>query len=278
MTAPDQWLAELTRDISLGSQAERVVSVLAHSPQFASYASGREVAERAGANVSTVVRTAQQVGFNGWPDLRLALRNVYHGSSLPGPGVSLSTGNAATLTIHKDASNLASLETPENVAAIRATAASIRAAHRTVVVATGTGAGPARVLGYQARIAGFDVHVADGPATSQVVEVSQLRDGDCVLTINIWRLTRALRTVTRLARERGATVSVLTDLASSPLGKDADHLIVAPVESIDRMPSVTAPMAVVQAILSELVSESDYRTSSAIERAWNDLDLMDDEA
>jgi transposase len=73
----EAWLAGRTTRGALGPQAERVAHVLVRAPQFASYASAREVAERAGVNVSTVVRTAQQLGFDGWPQLREELRARY---------------------------------------------------------------------------------------------------------------------------------------------------------------------------------------------------------
>lgn len=276
--ALDRWLADRVAGVSLGSQAERVVRVLAQAPQFGSYASGREVAERAGVNVSTVVRTAQQLGFDGWPDLRLAIRAVYLSAAAASDSGSLGARDAATLMLRKDSTNVTEAATDKNIAAIRAVAGAIRSARRTVVVATGAGAGPAHVLGYLMMVKGYDVRVADGPATTQVVHVAQLEHGDCLVVINIWRLTRALRGITRLGRERGATVAVLTDLMSSPLSADADHTVITPIESIDRMPSLTATMAIVQAILAELGAGTTHEVGNRIERAWNDLDLMDDHA
>ncbi|MGH1554141.1 hypothetical protein ACRAWF_25925 [Streptomyces sp. L7] len=78
----EAWLTDRTRG-TLGPQAGRVVHVLARAPQFAGYSSAREVAERAGVNVSTVVRTAQQLGFDGWPQLREELRARFSPRSPP---------------------------------------------------------------------------------------------------------------------------------------------------------------------------------------------------
>ncbi|MGW7421022.1 hypothetical protein ACWGJB_13285 [Streptomyces sp. NPDC054813] len=101
--------------------------------------------------------------------------------------------------------------------------------------------------------------------------------GDCLITINVWRLTRTLHGLTRLARERGATVSVLTDLRSSPLAEDTDHLIVTPIEGLHAGPSLTAVVAAVQAVLSELADDDALRASGEIQQMWQDLDLMDDQ-
>jgi DNA-binding MurR/RpiR family transcriptional regulator len=273
----EAWLAGRTTRGALGPQAERVAHVLVRAPQFASYASAREVAERAGVNVSTVVRTAQQLGFDGWPQLREELRARYLASVSSGELSASPAADPAAQMLRQDATNITALATPDNLAAIRATARAVKAARRTLVISSGSGAGPAHILSYLGTIAGHDIQLALGSATSQAVHVARLEPGDCLITINIWRLTRTLRGLTRLARERGATVSVLTDLGSSPLAEYADHLIVTPVEGIQAGPSLTAMVAAVQAVLSELTDDDAIRASGQVQQIWQELDLMDDQ-
>jgi DNA-binding MurR/RpiR family transcriptional regulator len=274
----EAWLADRTTRTPLGPQAERVAHVLVRAPEFASYASARELAERAGANVSTVVRTAQQLGYEGWPQLREELRARYL-AAVSSSEVSLGpvANDRAARMLRKDANNVAALASTENLAAIRATAQAIRSARRTVVISSGAGAGPAHLLGYLGTIGGLDIRLALGASSTQAVEIARLEPGDCVVTINIWRLTRSLRALTRLARERGATVSVLTDLRTSPLAEHADHLIVTPIEAIYPGPSVTGVVAAVQAILGELADDDAVRATGPIQQMWQELDLMDDQ-
>ena len=80
--------------------------------------------------------------------------------------------------------------------------------------------------------------------------MSHLDERDCLIVVNVWRLARALRGLTRQARERGATIAVLTDLHSSPLNTYADHVVITPIEGINPTPSLTAMVAVVQSILA----------------------------
>ncbi|MGW0957639.1 MurR/RpiR family transcriptional regulator [Streptomyces gelaticus] len=274
----EEWLAGRGTGTALGRQAERVVHVLVRAPQFASYSSAREIAERAGVNMSTVVRTAQQLGFEGWPQLRKELRGRFLASVSSGEASPDPAADPAAQMLRQDAGNLAALATADNLSAIRATAQAIKAARRTLVISSGSGAGPAHILGYLGSIAGHDIQVALGSSTAQAVQVSRLEQGDCLIALNIWRLTRALRGLTRLARERGATVSVLTDLRSSPLAEDAHHLIVTPIEGVQASPSLTAMVAAVQAILSELADEGAVRSAGQVQQMWQDLDLMDDQA
>jgi DNA-binding MurR/RpiR family transcriptional regulator len=73
----EEWIESRTRRQPLGTQATKVLQVLASQPHFASYSAAREVADQAGVNISTVTRTAQAIGFAGWPDFQLELRNRY---------------------------------------------------------------------------------------------------------------------------------------------------------------------------------------------------------
>jgi DNA-binding MurR/RpiR family transcriptional regulator len=273
----EAWLAGRVEGSVLGAQAERVVQVLSRTPQFAGYSSAREVAERAGVNVSTVIRTAQHLGFEGWPDLRRELRAIYLGSLGSDDAAGGSATDPAARVIRQDAANLAALSTAENLAAIRATAEAIRTAGRTVVLTSGSGIGPAHVLVYLGSVLGYDIRLAAGSSTAQAVDVSRLAEGDCLVTLNVWRLTRTLRSLTRIGRSRGATVSVLTDLRSSPLVEDAHHVVLTPIEGVRAAPSLTAMVAAVQAILGELTDGAAARASGEVQRVWHDLDLMDDQ-
>lgn len=270
-------LREKSYSMTLGHQAERVVKVLIQMPQFASYASAREVAERAGANVSTVVRTAQQLGFEGWTDLRSELRSLYLTSLVEPDGNEINAAELPSAMLKQDAVNLSALTTAENANAIHRIARTMLSARRTVILATGSGAGPAQILYYLSSIYGLDIRLATGPPTTQAVDVSQLDERDCLIVLNVWRLTRALRQLASLGQSNGATVAVFTDLRSSPLCESADHVVVTPMESIGATPSLTALVAAIQALLSELEKAAPQATVRAIERSWETLGLMDDQ-
>jgi DNA-binding MurR/RpiR family transcriptional regulator len=274
--AIEEWLADRDGRDTLSLGGKKVVNVLVRAPQFASYASAREVAERAEVNVSTVVRTAQQLGFAGWQELREELRAIYLGAVGTRNG-STTEPTEATQLFRQDSANIAALATDANLAAIRATAVAIKRSRRTLVVTSGVGAAPAQVLGTLGAVYGLDIQVSSGHPTTQAIQVNSLGETDCLVVINVWRLTRTLRGLTRMGRERGATVCVLTDLRSSRLADDAAHLIVSPIEGIDGSVSVTAMVAAVQAVLGELRDPDSDRAAGVVQKVWNELDLMDNQ-
>ncbi|CCH75999.1 Transcriptional regulator [Nostocoides japonicum T1-X7] len=270
----DSLLAARVARVKLGVQGDRVVQLVAQMPQFSSYASAREVAERAGVNVSTVVRTAQQLDYSGWPDLRSAIRAAYLDSLRSAGAERAPDDDASARMLRKDGENLTVASAPENLTAIKSAASAISSARRVVVIASGTGAGPGHIFSYLGSIYGYDVRLAAGPATEQAAAIAHLDDDDCVVVLNIWRLTRATRGLTRLARQRGATVVVVTDLQSSPLNSDADHIVLAPIEGISGTPSLTGVVAVMQSILAELETSQTRKSIADVEQAWEGMHLM----
>nr|WP_260173759.1 MurR/RpiR family transcriptional regulator [Nocardioides albus] len=259
----------------MARRAQRVVQTLARAPELASYASAREIAELADVNVSTVVRTAQQLGFEGWPDLREQLRATYLQSvAASEPRNRSGSSDLATATLEQQAANVSAVITDENTQEIRAIAKAIRNSRRTVVIASGSGGGPAQILAYLVGAQGADIHLATGAETAQAAQVAHLSQDDCLIVLNVWRLTRSLRDLTILGHENGATVAVITDLRSSPLSAFADHVVAAPITNVDRTPSLTAMVAVVQAIISEYTTRESAAVAGRIEKTWDKLGLM----
>lgn len=216
-----------------------------HCHGFGSYASARELAECAGTKVSTVVRTAQQLEFNGWTELRESLRAEYLNSLVDATSKRPISPDAAAKMLRQDATNLAEVSSAENTASIQDVARAMKRDRRTVVLSAGSDAGPAQIFQFLASIGGYDVQLAVGHATSQAVMVSQLDERDCLIVLNVWRLTRALRGLTNLGRKQGTTIAVLTALHSSPLNADADHVVIMPIENVGAAPSLTVMVGVV---------------------------------
>lgn len=275
-----QWLADRQRSAAegtrLGKATTRVLDVIVRDAAFASYATIGEFAARADAHASSVTRLSQSLGYSGWPALRAELRAVYLDSleQVDHPAQREDADDAAMI-IARDVDNVAALREPSTLSSIRAVAEAIAAAPRTVIAGSGLAAAPASVLGHLSLIAGRDLRTALGSATSQVSEVLRLARGDVLLLINVWRTTGLQYQLAELARERGITVCLMTDLAGSRLERFADHVIVASTESGGRVPSVTAMTSAAAAILAAGDLDDHAPHVRQVERAWNALGLMD---
>jgi DNA-binding MurR/RpiR family transcriptional regulator len=274
------WIVAALAGGRLGRAAERVVRVLRDEPRFASYASTAELAERAEVNVATVVRAAQALGFAGWPALRLELRSRYLASLSAGEVLAEHAGADADpvrAALRADVEGLRLLESTIDVDTVRALAATLHRARRTVVLGSGTFAAPGLQLAHAASTMGYDVQMRDLGGTALVNVLSKMGADDLLVACDLWRLPTALRSAAGIARERSVPVAVITDRRDSPLVAGAAHVVVVPSESVSMFPSLTPSMAVVHAILSELArlgGESVLRAVRDAERLWEQAELF----
>lgn len=275
------WLASCSPAGGLSAKSRAVVHVLATKPRTASYGGAAEVAALAGANVATVTRTAQTLGFDGWPALQQELRARYL-SSLSAPQVAAEHGRLtdapATASLRRDVDDLAVLSRGPAPAAVRAVAEAVAAARRTLVVASGSYAGVAVPLAHNAALAGYDVQFHDGASASTVNALAACGGGDVVVAISFWRLYTSAVQAARTAAARGATVCALTDSASGPLAAAARHVLLVPAEGVSFFPSLTPALAVVQALVAELAAVDPERTRASVDRSdqlWDEFGLLD---
>ncbi|HTF55311.1 MAG TPA: MurR/RpiR family transcriptional regulator [Pseudonocardia sp.] len=282
MESAETWVRDRTDGAVLGPKSERVVHLLATQAEFTSFASASAVAGRAGVDAATVVRTARALGFSGWPDLRLELRNRYLSSLRANEVLNEHEGAASDPILHalrSDVDNVTLAIRTIDVAQVRAIAAAIAGARRTVVIASGSFLGPAHHLVHSAGFMGLDVEFGIRGGTTLVNTLTRLGPGDCLVAINFWRLPREIRDATEIAGVAGATTCVLTDLRRSALTELADHVVTVPCEGTSHFPSLTASMAVVHAILAEItrtLGDQARDAMRATEDLWQRMNLMCD--
>ncbi|MBR8743324.1 MurR/RpiR family transcriptional regulator [Nocardiopsis sp. MG754419] len=274
------WIEETLARGRAGKATERVLYVLRDEPRFASYATAAEVAERAEVNVATVVRAAQQLGYAGWPALRVELRSRYLASLSAGEVLAEHAGSDADpvrAAVRSDRENLRLLESTLDPERVRAIAAALHGARRTLVLGSGTFAAPGVQLSHAARIMGYDVGLHDSGGTALVNALARMDERDLLVVCDLWMLPLALRRATEIAAEESVPVALITDRRDSPLASVGAHVVVVPSEGVGMFPSLTAAMVVVHAVLAELARIGGDRALAAVrrtERLWERADLF----
>ena len=70
----------------------------------------------------------------------------------------------------------------------------------------------------------------------------------------------------------GATVIALTDGKESPLGMNADHVLVAKSDMVSLVDSLVAPMSVINALIVAIAAKREQRLSrifTSLEQIWD---------
>ncbi|QFU90602.1 MurR/RpiR family transcriptional regulator [Amycolatopsis sp. YIM 10] len=275
----ETWLRGRLPARGLRPRSAAVLELLVSQPRRASFGSTGELAQLAGVNVATVTRTAQALGFAGWPALQQELRARYL-SSLSAPQVAEEhngVGSPASASLRRDLDSLALLNRRFDEDAIKVVAESVAAARRTVVIADGSYAAVGIAFAHNARLAGYDVQAVTAGDAELANHTAKLTDEDVLVAISFWRLYESTVLAADEAKRRGAKVFAVTDAASPALAGAADQVLMVPAEGVTFFPSLTAGMALVQAIVAQLAAVDPARTSESIEAAeamWSRFDLL----
>ncbi len=267
---------DILGDTALPRAQNRVADVIIRNPQLASYAEIAEIAAHAEVNNSTVVRTAQTLGFHGWPDLQRELRSRYlvkistedtlvqHGEH--------STPLTAALT--RDIENLRLTLDANSAEDVEATIATLAAAKSILVVGHGSYAAPASVMAHLGSTMGYPISLESRAGVHLVTSTNTLGPGDVMVVINIWRSIGQMIVAAEAAHRAGATIIAISDMRRGRLATIAEHLLVVPSEGIAFFQSVTATTSVVYGLLAGMQAAHPERSRETIRRSqqlWKEL-------
>ncbi|MHA6800117.1 MurR/RpiR family transcriptional regulator [Bounagaea algeriensis] len=275
------WLAARLGDRRPSAGARRVLAVISAQPRQMSYASTSSAAAEARVNVATVVRTAQQLGFGGWPALRAEIRSRYLSGLSASEVLSEHHEDAghgpAWSTLRRDLHNLQELAWLLDEEQVQRVARTLRAAGTTLVLGSGSFAAPGLQLSHLAQTIGHDVRLHRLGGTALFNAVSLLGPHDCLVVFQLWRTPHEILHAVQVAAAAGASIVLVSDQVHEDVRELADELVTMPSEGASMFPSLAAATTLVQAVLAALVAcdpEAAAAWSDGVERLWSRYDLF----
>jgi DNA-binding MurR/RpiR family transcriptional regulator len=257
----------------LSPKQQRVARFLAANEGAVAFTSATEIAARLRVDPATVVRLAQALGFQGYPDLQRHLRASYP-HHYPSSGLAVRDHAASddgepgpiARAFAQDHENLRlgleQLDQAELAAAVDA----IGRARRILVFGGGVAGSVVAFLGSSLRTMGFPVHLGDRDDLALIQELVLLGSDDLALGVGFYRYVGLTVAALERARALGVPTVVLTDSPLSPLVPLADHALCAPVESVSHRVSLVAPMAVTNALIAACVERQPAQVDVTLRR------------
>lgn len=275
-----EWFEGLTLGRRVSPGIDAVLRVLRTDTGPASFMSTQEVASRAGVNVATVVRAAQFLGFSGWSALKSELRHRYLASLTAGEllsGRAVAPSGLADAAIANDVHTMARVAESIDPGQVARAAAIIGGAERTIVLSTGSYAAAGFQLAHLGQWMGRDIELHTAAGTALVNRLRMLRPGDCLVSCNLWRASKFVLEVVKVAAKRDIRIIAIADRQTA-ITDLAEESLLVPSEGTTFMPSIVGAVAAVQALLAELSAIDPARTMTALqdtEGLWDELDLVD---
>jgi DNA-binding MurR/RpiR family transcriptional regulator len=223
----------------------------------AAFATAEELARRANTSSSTVVRFAQALGFEGFPELQSAARDEYRRGRDSSPGglerlvtpplfpLDQSDFESALAADHVDIEETArKLDRDEVAAAID----SIAKAKLIVVCGTDQMAFFASYLRHLLMLLDFRVELVASPSQEGLARLAKLDEKALLIGFNAGRPSPLVVRAMRLARHRGSATMTISDATLSELVRYADQRLYYSSNSPSYVRSHAALLSLIQAL------------------------------
>jgi len=261
---------------TLSTQFQGGARYLLDHPQEIPMLSMRKIAANAGVQPATLVRLSQHLGFDGWQSLRELFVDALRGASQPyakrAKKVVQESGSSRMLadmleTQHRNLDTLAQAN-----ADTIARAAELLAAAPTVHVAGFRSCFPiAFTLHYVYRLFRSSVQLVRGDAGTLEMELRGFGPKDAVVVASFAPYSQESIRVADAAREAGCTLIALTDSTVAPIALEADCSLLFSVESPSFFPSISGGIALVEALVEQLLAKKGKGAIRALELAEGQL-------
>ena len=268
--------------IHLTPAQRRIMQYIVDHYDEAIFLTASQLAGKAGVSEATVVRLAQALGFDGYPDMQRKFRQglqdrlstvtrLEHTVDHVGK-----TGDVVVKVLQEDIHNLS--QTLKNISLdiFERAVADLQSAKRIYVVGLRGAHAPALTLATYLRFLGKEAHLLV-PGHGEMWDIVQgLGRSDLVVGISFPRYTQVTLEVLQHARKKRARVGAITDSPLSPLARHAHWVLTATCRLDSYIESFTAATSLINALLTAMSIREPEKTLRILrqrEALWEEKEV-----
>ncbi|KAB0268034.1 MurR/RpiR family transcriptional regulator [Microvirga brassicacearum] len=231
---------------------QRLLDVLLRDPANTAMLSASEVAREAGVHAAAAVRLAQKLGYEGYLDMRSALRSEVVASDSSrriAETLAGSEGDLLASLVASEVDTLLGLVRHIDQAAIETAAKALLKARSVILCAQGNSIVLADLLDRRLRRAGFRTSLVTGQGREFAERLIPLGRGDVLVCFAFRHLPREITGALDHAPQVGATTLLIADHIARRIPRTPDHVLAAPRGRDEEFLTLTVPMAICNALI-----------------------------
>lgn len=256
----------------LSPALQQVARYVLDHPNEVVTGSMRNVGTRSQSTPATLVRFAQTLGFEGWPQLKESFAtDMGLGTETYGVRAKQLVGRAKDQSLtgemfevqrrNLEATHQQSEHALQKACALIEKAPAVHAAGFRACFAI------AFSFVYVYRLFRASVHLVDGQGGSLEMQQRAFAKGDALVVASFAPYSREALQVTQAAKAAGCRIVAVTDSVTSPLSLLADETLLFTIHSPSFFPSVAAGVAVTEALVELLASRAGKPVIKRIDQA-----------
>ena len=278
----DKILAALPR---LSKKHNKIAHFILDHQDIVVFASASEVGIKTNTSAATVVRFCQVLSYEGYLELRSAIRERVSSQWTAVQRIeerltgAIADEELATRVFATDIHNIERTAIRTNDDRLQAAAAEIRRARQTLIVGSGVAAILVEYLGYSLQMLDLPVRSVTGGEEPLALALAFLQPDDVVMGISFRRTPRDVVNAIQEARTVGAQSIGITDSDLSPVNQLADYSFVAVMGGVAHSPSPVAAVSLLNAFIAALSLGAPEQTAQSlhqVDSAYRRSGLLDE--
>ena len=276
-------LQNIKEGMSSFSKGQRLIAayILEHYDK-AAYHTASKLGTIVGVSESTVVRFANELGYEGYPELQRALKKLIRSrltsfqrmeitNSLIGENDVLE--KVLTSDIEKIRQTAAEIDSASFAAAVQ----NIVDAKNIYILGVRSSSTLAGFLNYSLRMIFDNVRLIETTSGGELFEqILNIGENDVIIAISFPRYSKRVINAVAYAKRAGAQVISLTDSPEAPIATDADYVLVAQSDMASFVDSLIAPMSIINALVVAVSRANEEDVSQRLRKLeviWDEYDV-----
>jgi DNA-binding MurR/RpiR family transcriptional regulator len=262
------------------SKGQRLIArYIVENYDKAAYMTASALGSEVGVSESTVVRFANEMGYDGYPSLQRQIRETVRVRLTSVQRISsvndrIPEDEILGYSLASDMENIKSTIETIDCDQFKRAVDLILGARNIYILGMRSSAVLAEFMNYYFGLLFENVRLIRPAGGSEIFEhLMKVHEDDVVVAISFPRYTTGIVNATEYASKTGANVVAITDSLSSPIVPHADAVLVAKSEMVSFVDSLVAPMAVINAMIAYIGKKKHSEvaeTLTRLEHVWND--------
>ena len=243
---------------SFSKGQKKIAEFIINQYNKAVFMTAAKIAEETGVSESTVVRFANAMGFEGFPEFQQALQDSVKGKltalqRFEQASEHLGSRDMLSLVMNSDISVLKATYEQLDKTMFEKAVHAISNAKKIYIIGVRSSSALASFLGFYLNLLFDDVKVINTTSVSEVFEqIMRIGKDDVLIGISFPRYSNRTVKAIQFAKANNATVISVTDSKVSPLVEYSDVSLLAESGMVSFVDSLVAPLSIINALIVSL--------------------------
>ena len=275
----------IKNEMSSFSKGQKLIAsyILEHYDKAAYYTASK-LGTIVGVSESTVVRFANELGYEGYPELQRALRKLIRNRLTSFQRVEVTNhligeGDVLERVLASDIEKIRQTAAEIDHESFSQAVKNIVNAKNIYIIGVRSSSTLAGFLNHSLRMIFDNVRFVQTTSGSEMFEqIMQIGEGDVMIAISFPRYSSRIINAVEYAKGRGADIVALTDSNLSPIAAEADQLLIAHSDMASFVDSLVAPLSIINALVVAVAREREAEVSERLrilEEVWDQYDVYD---